>query len=123
MIIHRGVDLRRDIHVKPAARHALPAVGTQPHLPQRKRGEALEATLAILSAAAEAGTPCPSNREIADRLGLVSIARPVELLHLLEAEGRIIVRRFHKSRIVTIVETGRQTAPPANTTPHWRTRP
>lgn len=65
--------------------------------------------MAWLEAAARDGAPCPSNRQIADRFGFSSVSGPVRLIREMEAEGLIRVDRFHQSRRITIVATGRQT--------------
>ncbi len=66
--------------------------------------------LAIIRSAADAGEKCPTNLEIADRVGYASISGPANAINLLEASGVITVQRGQASRVVTIVATGRSTA-------------
>ncbi len=41
----------------------------------------------------------------------------------LERAGLIVTTKFQRGRQFTVVATGRKTAAPRNTTPHWRTVP
>lgn len=66
----------------------------------------------MLTVAARLGAPCPTNSEIADRLGLTKPEIAVDLMKLLEQRGRITVERFQRSRVVTIVESGLATERP-----------
>ena len=89
----------------------------------RVRGLARErALLKILTEAAAKGEPCPTNPELAEMLDLDSIASPVRLMQSMERQGLIAVERSKHARRVTIVASGRQTAPPSSPTPHWRDR-
>lgn len=87
------------------------------------RDEAKEAIFKRLDQAAASGEICPTADELQEVSGVESVSTTVALMHLLEREGRIEVRRFQKSRAVTIVATGQSTAEPTNQTPHWRERP
>lgn len=63
----------------------------------------------ICIAAANAGVAMPGNAELARRFGLNSGSNISHYLDLLAAKGLIRVERFHRSRRVTIVATGRST--------------
>jgi DNA-binding MarR family transcriptional regulator len=78
--------------------------------------------LAMISEAAEIGAPCPTNEDLGDRLGF-GLSAPPQILNRLERRGLIIVERYQRSRRVTIIATGKATAPVKNTAPHWRKRP
>lgn len=79
--------------------------------------------LRMLNAAAEAGVRCPTNQEIADALGMASTGGPARLVAALEDFGVISVRRYQVTRVVTISASGKSTAAPASSQPHWRDRP
>lgn len=87
------------------------------------RETAKEAIYQRLAQAAELGEHCPTADDLQEIAGVESVSTTVALMHILEREGRIEVRRFQKSRSVTIVETGHSTAEPVNQTPHWRDLP
>jgi hypothetical protein len=87
---------------------------------QYDRDTAKEAIFQRIDQAAQLGEICPTADELAEVAGVESVSTTVALMHMLEDEGRIEVARFQKSRQVTIVATGRRTAEPTNTTPHWR---
>lgn len=70
----------------------------------------LDAVFAMLAAAAGAGEVCPTNRQIADRLGWRSVASANRALYMLERAGRIQVESTRNWRLVTIAATGRRTA-------------
>ena len=76
--------------------------------------------LAILEFAAKEGQPCPKNETFCMRLGFASTSGPVAMLARLERKGMIRVQRFQRSRVVEIIASGKKTAAPENTTPHWR---
>jgi hypothetical protein len=80
------------------------------------------AVYAMLCRAADSGSMCPTNLEIRTRFGLRSGAAAVRLVRVLEQRGLISVQRFHMSRVVTIIQSGRSTAEPATQTRHWRQR-
>lgn len=61
----------------------------------------------ILNAAAEAGEPCPTNREIAAAVGLTDPSGVSKALHRLTCTGDIRLDRFDGRRCVTIVRTGK----------------
>jgi DNA-binding MarR family transcriptional regulator len=63
--------------------------------------------LRILNAAAEAGEPCPTNREIAAAVGLTDPSTVTKALHRLTCTGDIRQDRFNGRRCVTIVRTGK----------------
>lgn len=88
------------------------------------RGDAVDRhVLALLIGAAEQQAPCPRNDDIADVLGVASVATPAMCLRRLEAGGYIIVRRYQRTREVTIAATGKSTAPACgDRRPHWRER-
>jgi hypothetical protein len=77
--------------------------------------------LRVLSAAADANRPCPSNPEMCVLLGMQSPSAGVACLLRLAAAGLILVQRFQTARQVTIVATGRTTfVDPKQAKPHWR---
>lgn len=86
------------------------------------RSQRAEKLFAWLSQCARDGEPCPSNMEIAARLGLGSSSHAVLLVQKLELQGLIRVHRFQCSRLVEIVATGARTREPKNPKPHWRAR-
>lgn len=77
------------------------------------------AGLAMLERAANKGLPCPTDMFFCGVLGFKSTSSPVQMLARLKRRGLIRVQRFQRARIVEIVESGRKTAEPKNTTPHW----
>ena len=77
---------------------------------------------AMLKFAANEGQPCPKNETFCMELGFASTSGPVAMLARLERKGMIRVQRFQKSRMVEIIASGKKTAEPENTTPHWRAR-
>lgn len=79
--------------------------------------------LTALSEAAERGARCPSNEELADLCGYFAVASPPGVIGRLAAMGLISVRVGQKERQVTIMATGKSTAPMTNAAPHWRNRP
>lgn len=79
--------------------------------------------LSALSEAAESGVRCPSNEDLADLCGFSTIASPPGVLARLQTMGFIRVRIAQKGRQVTIMATGKSTAPMTNPAPHWRDRP
>jgi len=60
----------------------------------------MERVFAVVSDALKAGEPCPSNREIAARLGITSQSAPSDALLQLEAQGRLVVERSRQARRV-----------------------
>lgn len=65
--------------------------------------------LALLSDAAAAGEPCPTNAEIIAVVGLRSIASAATAVARLEAAGLIRAERTATQRRVTILDTGETT--------------
>lgn len=65
--------------------------------------------LALLSDAAAAGAPCPTNAELIAAVGLRSIASAAESVARLEAAGLIRAERTATQRRVTILATGETT--------------
>lgn len=78
--------------------------------------------LTALEAAAEAGAPCPMNKDLADVAGLDRTATACAVVGQLEQLGLIRVQRFSVSRIVTITATGKSTQA-VEGNPHWRQDP
>jgi DNA-binding MarR family transcriptional regulator len=81
-----------------------------------------QVVLGILVEAAEHGARCPSNEDIAEKLGF-ALSAPPQILNRLERRGEIAVERYQRSRRVTVISTGKATAPVKNKTPHWRAVP
>lgn len=79
-----------------------------------------------LRIAADYGERCPTNAELAERLGYMPHregSKPgscSEIVSALEDAGYIRVWRFAKMRIVEICATGRRTATVSQVRPHWR---
>lgn len=76
-------------------------------------------TLAMIEGAAEAGLPCPSNPDIAERHGFSSVSSGARSIERLEGAGLIRVERGNCSRVVTILASGKRTAGVVGK-PHWR---
>ncbi|SDC30433.1 hypothetical protein SAMN05444678_102249 [Sphingomonas sp. YR710] len=77
--------------------------------------------LRALEWAAALAKPCPTNIELADLVGGHATARRIsQIVGDLADAGYIRLQRFSASRVVTIVATGKSTAPIAGT-PHWST--
>ncbi|GGI82108.1 hypothetical protein GCM10007973_18190 [Polymorphobacter multimanifer] len=66
--------------------------------------------LDMLTCAADAGAPCPSNARLAEELGVNSLKDVTGPIKRLEARGLIKVQRGNRARIVEIVSTGKRTA-------------
>jgi hypothetical protein len=64
--------------------------------------------------AAEAGEPCPMNIDIEIAIGANSSSMGPVTVKRLERKGLIEVSRYYRARIVRIVATGKETAPPPN---------
>ena len=77
--------------------------------------------LACVTEAAEVGRQAPTGDELQERCGCDSISTTVHLVQRLERKGLIQVERYQRTRRITIVATGKATAPVTNRTPHWRT--
>lgn len=78
--------------------------------------------LACIAEAAEAGRVAPTGDELQERCGCESISTTVHLVQRLERKGLIRVERYQRTRRITILSTGKATAPVVNKTPHWRTK-
>ncbi|MEW6626570.1 MAG: hypothetical protein AB1431_07260 [Pseudomonadota bacterium] len=73
--------------------------------------------------AADASEPCPSNDILLSLIDSEHDSEPPRLLGRLVAKGAIEREIFQRSRRVCIVATGKCTAMPMSTAPHWRDRP
>ena len=83
------------------------------------------ALYAELTRCAELGLACPTADACAAIIGEDdggSISTTVLVMHRLEKQGLIHVERYQRSRVVTIIASGKRTAEPANKAPHWRDR-
>lgn len=70
--------------------------------------------MSLLEAAANTRSPCPSNAQISDALG-ISLTSAGDLFAMVEQRGLIMVQRPNRTiRIATIVGTGAVTAPSGN---------
>jgi hypothetical protein len=80
--------------------------------------------LEMIVAATEAVPPlrAPTAEDMQERMGC-TISTTVTLIHNLEQFGLIKVERYQRSRRIQNRLTGKWTALPSNTAPHWRTRP
>lgn len=77
--------------------------------------------LRALEWAASLAKPCPKNTELAEIVGgSATASRMSQIVRDLAEAGYIRLQRFSASRIVTIVATGKSTAP-IDGTPHWST--
>ncbi|HEX8382430.1 MAG TPA: hypothetical protein VF592_03545 [Sphingomonas sp.] len=88
---------------------------TSPFPPER-----LAPALAAITAAADAGRRCPTNRELADLIGGETGALGQQAVHALERAGLIKVDRFAQARRVTILATGQATFVKAGQWPNVR---
>ena len=84
---------------------------------QIARDNKVQRAFQLIEAAANEGKPCPTNRDLADMLGYAAPNQACGIVNLLEATGFITVKRGRKSRVVTIVKTGRKTAGPVPIAP------
>jgi hypothetical protein len=73
-------------------------------------------------AAAAAGEKAPSIEELSSEIGATGVATVPGIMKRLEAKGYITRQIFQRGRIVCIAATGQCTAPPKDTSPHWRLR-
>jgi DNA-binding CsgD family transcriptional regulator len=69
-----------------------------------------EIILKMIEGAIERGEPCPSNASMACAIDAGSISQPPVVLNRLVDRGIISIERFQRSRVVTIIATGRSTA-------------
>ena len=74
-----------------------------------------------LCAAANAGDRCPTNRDLADLAGLMSVSGPSKTMVRLARAGLISFKSYQCDREVTITATGRKTACYSQNI-HWRDR-
>lgn len=72
--------------------------------------------LAMISDAAAAGRPAPTNDQICTVLGIGHVATASKLVERLEAAGLIRVQRFPRARVIELVATGQRTAPQVGST-------
>lgn len=75
--------------------------------------------LRAIEKAAESDAPCPSNTELGELIAGGS-AVVSGAFRALEKKGFITIRRFSRTRQVTIVATGRVTRHDGDAKPHWR---
>ena len=80
------------------------------------------AVLACVTEAADAGRAAPTGDELQECCGCDSISTTVNLVQRLERKGLIQVERYQRTRRITVLATGKATAPVTNRTPHWRTK-
>ena len=73
--------------------------------------------------AAEVSAPAPKNEELMALMACSSDSTPPHTVSSLEKKGLIEVQRFQRTRQICIVATGKCTAMPISTAPHWRDRP
>lgn len=79
--------------------------------------------LARIEEAAEKGEPAPLAEDLAEICGCSAISTTVRLVHRLDQRGLIKVEVYQRGRRITVVATGKSTAPVRNQAPHWRVRP
>lgn len=79
--------------------------------------------LGIVRECTEAALPVPSIDDISERLGVANGGTVPELFRRLHDMGVIINKPFQRGRQVCLVETGKWSAAPMSTAPHWRDRP
>ena len=89
--------------------------------------ERQQAIYDTIKLAAIAGRVCPTNREIAKVSGLASTSSVADAIGRLQRQGKLMVTRYNRSRIVVFPDLDLATAePPASTgmgqAPHWRSR-
>jgi hypothetical protein len=77
--------------------------------------------LSMINDAAERGVRAPGNDDIAAEIGASSGSSGSNAIALLEAMGKITVTRYHSGRVITIIETGKSTAPIPGKL-HWSVR-
>jgi hypothetical protein len=89
----------------------------------RRRDEAaVHRLVALVQACAQQGQPCPSNADLAVKLGFRSSGMPAVILRHAEAMGLVRVLRGNSSRVVSAADGSWVTAGTV-TNPHWRDRP
>lgn len=84
--------------------------------------EALSRCYDLLVAAADAGAPAPTSDDLSAAVGANCLSSAVWLVQKLEKRGLIVVKRYQRARVITIVDTGKSTAEPPKRSriPHWR---
>lgn len=97
-----------------------PSPRKAPSAPRVECGDPKARLLSILTAAANEGRQCPSTRELAEAIGRRSASSAASFLLGMAKKGVILIERYQTAYVVTIVATGRSTAMPENTQPHWR---
>lgn len=90
-------------------------ISNKPPTPQERR------LLEILTSVADKGEVCPTNDQICAMMNMQSSGSPPRVMNKLVKRGKIQVERFGKSRIVTILETGKATAGERGI-PHFSTK-
>ena len=94
---------------------------------QPKPGRTLNAReeilMGIIRECTEAALPIPTIDSIAEKLDVALGGTVPEMFRRLQDMGLIINEPFQRGRRVCLVETGKWSAAPLNTAPHWRTRP
>ena len=78
---------------------------------------------AAIEQAANDGVRFPTADDLIEACGCESHASTVNVVRRLEERGLIIVERFQRERVGTIVATGKKTAEPRTRAQHWRERP
>lgn len=76
-----------------------------------------------LNAAAEASLPAPKHDELNDLIGCTSTSTSPTIVGRLVDKGLIEREVFQRTRRICIVATGKCTAMPMSSAPHWRDRP
>ena len=88
-----------------------------PRKHEQARQDKIQRCFDLINSAAEAGRSCPTNRDLADMIGYSGAQHASEVVSLLEVAGLIKVKRYRRSRIVTICKTGKSTAGVAEVAP------
>lgn len=65
---------------------------------------------AALKQCAAVGSECPSNKQLAERVGYKSTASVSDAINFLATAGMIEVERGNHNRVITICATGKRTA-------------
>lgn len=73
--------------------------------------------------AAERGLPKPSTDDLAELCGVSNGGSIPDMTRRLEAMGLITRTVFQRGSQICITKSGKCTALPSNTSPHWRDRP
>lgn len=75
---------------------------------------------AAIERAANDGARFPTADDLIEAIGCESHASTVNVVNRLEQRGLIVVERFQRERVGTIVATGKRTAEPRTRSQHWR---